>query len=138
MPATKMRPPLNPGDAEETPATRVRDRMRAWMETTGVSQRDFADDLDKSQVWLQKVLAGENAVRLKDLDEVAMAMRTTASELVRSTEERYQLELTPSEVRIVEKLRRRPEAFAAIAALLQVPTPPTTPRPHERRPKKRS
>lgn len=106
----------------ENPAERLRDRMRQWMDTTGLSQDEFVADLQKSQVWLQKILKGENHVRLKDLDDVARAMRTTASELVRTNDERYQLELTATEVRILEKLRRRPEAFNAVAALLRVPT----------------
>lgn len=108
-------------DEPDTPAERVRERMKHWLETTGLSQDEFVADLQKSQVWLQKVLKGENHVRLKDLDAVADAMRTTASELVRGTSERYQLELTPTEVRIVEKLRRRPTAFNAVAELLQIP-----------------
>lgn len=104
-----------------SPADRVRQRMARWMELAGLSQRDFADDLHKTQVWLQKILAGENDVRLRSLDEIAQAMRTTAAELVRGEDERYQLELTPTEVRIIEQLRRRPEAFQAIAMLLEVP-----------------
>jgi transcriptional regulator with XRE-family HTH domain len=107
---------------ETSPAARVRQRMKHWMDTTGVGQRDFSGDLHKSQIWLQKILKGENHVRLKDLDEVAQAMRTTASDLVRGDDERYQLELTPTEVRILERMRRRPEAFTAIASLLGVPT----------------
>lgn len=108
-------------DESDHPAHRVRLRMAQWMATTGVNQRDFADDCHKSQVWLQKVLSGENQARLKDVDDIATAMRTTASELVRTTEERYQLELSPTEVRILERLRRRPEAYSAVAFLLQVP-----------------
>lgn len=118
---------VNMSAETDNPAGRVRERMRAWMETTQVGQREFAGDLQKSQVWLQKVLTGENHVRLKDLDEVAHAMRTTSSELVRSKEDRYQLELTPTEVRILEKLRRRPEAFQAVAALLQINAISTAP-----------
>lgn len=105
------------------PATRVADRIRRWLDTAGLNQRDFAQDIGKSQVWLQKVLAGENHVRLRDVDTVAHAMRTTASELVRDLgEQRYMLELTPTEVRIIEKLRRRPEFMKATAALLGVDT----------------
>lgn len=109
---------------KKTPADRVRERMERWMALAGLSQRDFAADLEKTQVWLQKVLAGENDVRLRTLDDIARAMRTTAAELVRGDEDRYQLELTPTEVRIVEQLRRRPEAFHAIAMLLEVPFDP--------------
>jgi transcriptional regulator with XRE-family HTH domain len=105
------------------PAERIRERMRRWMDTTQLDQRTFAEDLGKSQVWLQKVLSGENSVRLKDLDRLAEAMRTTASELVRSNEERYQLELSPTEVRVIEQLRRAPDTYRAITILLKIPAP---------------
>lgn len=111
---------------DDSPAGRVRVRMQRWLETTGMGQREFAADLKKTQVWLQKILSGENHVRLKDLDDVAQAMRTTAAELVRGPEERYRLELTPTEVRILERLRHRPEAYDAIAYLLRIPSVPST------------
>ena len=103
------------------PAERVQARLRRWLDTTGLSQREFAADLQRSQVWLQKVLAGKIRVTLKDLDRVARAMRTTASELVRTEEERYQLELTPTELRLLEALRRRPEAYESLFDLMHLP-----------------
>lgn len=103
--------------------------MQRWLVVTGLSQRDFAAELQKTQVWLQKVLAGENEVRLRHLDDVARAMRTTAAELVRADDDRYQLELTPTEVRIIEQLRRMPESFAAITTLLRVPYGSPVPAP---------
>jgi transcriptional regulator with XRE-family HTH domain len=110
--------------------------MQAWMETTGVAQREFAADLQKTQVWLQKILSGENHVRLKDLDDVAHAMRTTASELVRSEADRYQLELTPTEVRILENLRRRPDMLTAVASFLKITVPVARDYPVTREPVK--
>lgn len=104
--------------APMNPAERVRERIRHWMDTTKIGQREFASDLDKSQVWLQKVLSGENDVRLKHLDDVARALRTTAAELVRGEEDRYQFELTPTEVRILERMRHRQHVLRAVAALL--------------------
>lgn len=116
------------------PADRVRERLKVWLDTTGLGQRQLAIDLDKSQVWLQKVLAGENHIRLRDLDQIAGALRTTAAELVRAEDDRYQLELTPTEVRIVETLRHRPDARDAIASLLKLtdahkPAPVAKPEP---------
>jgi transcriptional regulator with XRE-family HTH domain len=90
------------------------------MDVAGLDQRTMAEACNKSQVWLQKVLAGENHVRLKDLDFVAAAMRTTAAELVRSDDNRYQLECSPTEVRLIERLRRRPDLFDALMLLLDV------------------
>lgn len=112
--------------APNTPADRVRERMRRWMDVTKIGQRAFAKDLHKTQIWLQKVLVGENHVRLRDLDLVAAAMHTTAAELVRSDDNRYQLELSPTEVQIIERLRRRGDLFAAISTLLDIPAPRTS------------
>lgn len=104
-----------------TPADRVRERIRRWLTVTKLTQRDFSASVKKSQVWLQKVLRSENEVRLADLDVVAQAMRTTAAELVREEDERYQLELTPTEVRVIEQLRRRPELFGAVCTICELP-----------------
>lgn len=109
------------------PAERVRERLRQWMDTTGLGQRELANDLHRSQVWLQKVLAGENHIRLRDLDDIAKALRTTACELVRAEDDRYQMELAPTEVRIIEKLRHRPNQRDAIASLLGIGEPPKPP-----------
>lgn len=105
---------------DDTPATRVRDRMKDWLQVTGISQQEFVEELQKTQPWLAAILKGKNDVRLADLDIIAQAMRTTASELVRTSDERYQLELSPTEVRIMERLRHRPEMYGAIATLLRV------------------
>jgi len=110
-------------------AARVRERLEHWLETTGMAQRQFALRLQKSQIWLQKVLSGENHVRLKDLDALAIAMRTTPSELVRLPEDRYQLEATPTELRLIERLRDKPELAQAVATLLGIGLAPSTPEP---------
>jgi transcriptional regulator with XRE-family HTH domain len=104
-------------------ADRVRERMRDWMETTGLDQRTFSDALGKSQVWLQKVLKGENHVRLRDLDQVADAMRTSASELVRDDSARYTLECSPSEVRLIERLRHQPDIHEAVTTIINARFP---------------
>lgn len=109
-----------------SPAERVRLRLQQWMDTTKIGQRQLADDLQKTQVWLQKVLAGENHIRLRDLDDVARALHTTASELVRDEQDRYQFELTPTEVRVIEHMRHRPETLYAIATLLRIEMPNNT------------
>lgn len=106
------------------PAERVRDCLRDWLDTTGVTQKELATDLNKTQVWLQKVLKGENDVRLRDLDGIADALRTTASDLVRGEDERYRVELAPTEMRIIEKMRHRPAIREHVAALLNIPAEP--------------
>lgn len=113
----------------DSPADRVRARLKHWLDITKLGQRQFAQDVGKTQVWLQKVLSdGEkgNDVRLRDLDTIARAMRTTASELVRTADDYYALELTPTELRIIEQLRRRQELLLAVATILGVGLPVTS------------
>jgi transcriptional regulator with XRE-family HTH domain len=109
------------------PAERVRDALTRWLDTTKLTQRQLAKGLDRSQPWLDKVLQGKNDVRLADLDVVANTLRTTASELVRAEDDRYQMELSPTELRVIERLRHRPELMEAIAILLDVRPPKVEP-----------
>jgi transcriptional regulator with XRE-family HTH domain len=102
----------------DDPAQRVRRRLAEWMDIAGLTQRELAGELERSQPWLDKILTGENSVRLKDLDDLARRMRCTASDLVRETTERRTLELTPSEVRLVERARRRPDLLQACLLLM--------------------
>lgn len=104
----------------DTPADRVRERMRQWLEMADLTQDEFAASMSKTQEWLAAILKGKNDPRLRDLDLIADAMRTSASELVRATSDRYQLELTPTEVRILEKLRRKPDTLKGLLLLLDV------------------
>lgn len=109
-----------------TPAERVRERLKHWLAVTNLTQRELARTVQKSQVWVKHVLHGTNEVRLRDLDIVADAMRTTASELVRADDERYQLELSPTEVRVIEKLRRDSRLYAAVCMICEIPPPPVS------------
>ena len=116
-----------------TPPERVRLAILRWLDTTKLTQRQLAETMHRSQAWLDKVLQGKNDVRLEDLDVVARALRTTAPELVRAEEERYQMELSPTEVRVIERLRHRQDLFDLIARLLDarvdpVKLPDTIPR----------
>lgn len=111
-------------DTAANPAKRVRERMQQWLDLTKLGQREFAKAMQKSQIWLQKVLSGENHVRLKDLDIVAAAMRTTAADLVRTEDRRYLIECTPAEFAVLERLRMRRESFEAVRMLLDVPLEP--------------
>lgn len=105
------------------PAERVRFRLQEWMDTTGITQRPFASKLKKTQPWLQAILKGQNAVRLQDLDDIAAALSTTASELVRKGDDRYVVELTPDEFRVLQRWRHSPEIATAVQTLLEAHFP---------------
>jgi transcriptional regulator with XRE-family HTH domain len=107
--------------ARDDPAERVRERIERWLELTGLTHQEFADEMGHSKEWVQKILSRQNKVRLQDIDKIAALMRLTASELVRNGEsERYQMDLAPTEVRLVEKLRRTPHGMESLAYLLKL------------------
>lgn len=107
----RMAPPPNP-------AERVRQRLLRWIDDTKITQRDFAALFGKTQAWLEKILQGENHVRLEDLDVVAGVLRTTASDLLRQTDERYQVDCSPTEIRILEAMRQSPDVARGVLLIL--------------------
>lgn len=117
-----------PPVTERTAADRVRDRIRAWLDVSGETQEDFVRRFGRTKEWLQKVLSAENQVRLADIDRIARAMHMTPPDLVRDeTEGRFQLDLSPTEVRLIHRVRHRPKAMEALEELMQLyPSRPTT------------
>jgi hypothetical protein len=136
-PSRAPHPPTSP-PPHPHPAERVRDRIREWLDLTKQGQREFAAQCGgKSQVWLQKILIGDagdgNDIRLRDLDLIAAAMRTSAAELVRGFERRFILELTADELRVLEQLRRNPQTMRGISILLGDSEPAHHPHPKARK-----
>lgn len=66
--------------------------------------------MGKSEVWLSNVLSGKRGIRIKDLDKLADFFRIPVSELVRESDAEL-IEVTPSELALLRKLRRAPDAF---------------------------
>lgn len=95
---------------EVTPSERARERLRSALDRDIWTQREFARKIGKSQPWLVKILSGENALRLDDLDAVAAVLQMPAAELIRDNENAL-LELRPSEVRAIRALRRLPTSL---------------------------
>lgn len=87
-----------------TPADRARERLRALLDRHIWTQREFAERVGKSQPWLQKILDGENHLRLEDLDTVATALNVPTAELIRGDQDEL-VELTPSELRLLRAFR---------------------------------
>ena len=87
-----------------TPSERAKVRLKYFLDRDAWTQREFASKLDKSQPWLQKILSGENAIRLDDLDAIAAALKIPPGELVRDAEHDL-MELTPLEVTLIHAFR---------------------------------
>lgn len=82
---------------ERTPAGKIR-------------QKTFADYMGKSEAWLTNVLSGKRGLRIIDLDRVADFFRLPVSEFVREADAEL-VEVTPTEKKLLRKLRRAPEGF---------------------------
>lgn len=100
-------------------ADRVRKRLRDEIEQRDVSQRELADLLTAAtgEVWTQsrigKVLTGYVELKLEDVDYIAQAVGMSLTEAVRDRGLEFYAELTPSEMRVIELLRRRGPLFLA-------------------------
>lgn len=97
-----LAPPMTPLD----PATRVRQRIARLLEDRGFTQRQMAKSLGHGDQWASNLLSGRSQLTWDDFDKVAKFLRVPPSELVRLSEDAW--ELTPTEMRVVRALRMLP------------------------------
>lgn len=88
------------------PRTRVRQRIRRLLEDRGRTQRAFATALGHGDQWASNLLSGHSQLAWGDVDKVAQFLRVPPSELVRMSDDPW--ELTPTEMRVVRALRMLP------------------------------
>jgi transcriptional regulator with XRE-family HTH domain len=117
-----------------TAAERTRQRLREELIARDISQRDLADALSKrggtelcTQSKISKVLSGRVALRVDDADAIATAAGISLTEAVRDRGIEFCAEMTPSELRVLELLRQRPEFLQGVMLLLRIPPPLTKP-----------
>lgn len=93
------------------PAERVAARIGEILDRDAWTQREFADRFGerlgepRSQPWLQKILDGDNHMRLEDLDHAAAVLGVPTAELVRAPED-YLVEVTPIELQVLRLYRQ--------------------------------
>lgn len=117
-------------------STRALLRIREEMTERHLSQRDLADVLHCSQGRIAKILNGGVNLRLDDLDALAKAVGIALTETVRDRGMEFYAEMTPTELRILERIRRRPQAIQAMLVLLDI-RPGVEPSPDTRKQKTR-
>jgi transcriptional regulator with XRE-family HTH domain len=110
-----------------TVADRAVLRIREEMAERKVSQRELADRLECSQGRVAKLLNGGVQLRVNDMALLATAVGITPVEALRDRGLEFFAELTPSEVRILERLRRRPNALQGALLMLGLDEPKTKP-----------
>jgi len=111
-------------------STRVRERLREELRARDITQRELADALSKQtdDYWTQskvgKVLTGHVELKVDDADAIAKVAGIFLTEAVRDRGLEFYAEMTPTELRILERLRQRPQVLQGVMMILDmVPTP---------------
>jgi len=86
--------------------TRVRQRIRRLLDDQGKTNRALAKWIDHREQWVSNMLAGRFPLSLDEIDRVALFLNVPASELIRHSEDPW--ELSPTEMRMVRALRMLP------------------------------
>lgn len=112
-------------------ATRVRKRIREELDRLGVAQADIAGQLKWSQSKVAQKLTGRTPWTIEELDALCFIAGIPPTEAVRDRGLEFCAEMTPTELRLLERIRQLPHADKdAIMRLLAVAN---NTRPEERR-----
>lgn len=103
-------------------ADTARLRMREEMLRRGLNQRELSAQLDWSQGRLGKVLTGRTDLKVNDMAAVCQVLGLSVVEAVRDRGLEFCAEMTPTELRTLERIRQLPKAIEAIMTLLDVRT----------------
>lgn len=86
--------------------TRVRNRLRDEKAKLKLSETDIAGQLQWSQPRVAQKLTGRTPITLNELESLCFAMGISPSECVRDRGLEFMAEMTPTELRALEQLRR--------------------------------
>lgn len=96
-------------------------RVREEMERKKLSQREVADLLVWSQSRIAKILTGRVELTVDTLEALCFAVGLSLTEAVRDHGMEFCAEMTPTELRILERIRQLPKpVLDAVMTLLQV------------------
>ncbi len=106
-------------------------RVREEMERQKMSQREMSDLLKWSQSRVAKILTGRVELSLDDLEALCFAVGLSVVEAVRDHGMEFCADMTPTELRILERMRQLPQPITD--SLLQLLNVKDHTRPQERR-----
>lgn len=115
--------------AAMTVSDRVRQRLKDAMADLDMSQRELSEVLSSQtqETWSQsrvlKVLNGHVELRVEDVNAIAGVVGISLCEAVRDPGMEFYAEMTPTELRLFQVLRRKPSQLDAMMTLLGVPRP---------------
>jgi transcriptional regulator with XRE-family HTH domain len=109
----------------------VRRRLREEMDRLDMSQRDVAGLVNWSQSKVAHILTGHVQMTVDDLATFCFALNLSVTEAVRDQGLEFVAEMTPTELRLLERIRQLPARDVdAVMTILDVKAKT---RPHERR-----
>jgi transcriptional regulator with XRE-family HTH domain len=120
-----------------TAAQRAVARIRQEMTERRISQRDLASILKCSQGRIAKLLNGGVHLRINDVERMAKAVGIDVTEAVRDHGLQFLAEMTPSELRLLHRLRQRPLQMHGLLQFLEIQDdvrPPGPSKPKRGRP----
>lgn len=125
----------------ERASDRVRLRLKEALKAQDISQRELADGLSRTtdEFWTQsrvaKVLNGNVELKVDDVDAIAKVAGIFISEAVRDRGLEFYAEMTPTELRILERIRQKPNTLQGLMLLLDMQSH-SEPRPVSNKPKR--
>lgn len=100
---------------------RVRDRLKEEAQKRKLSQRDLAGFLQWTLSKVSKKLNGYTMIDLNELEALCFAVGITPTEAVRDRGLEFCAEMTPTELRVLEQIRKLSKpTFDAYLQVLQV------------------
>jgi transcriptional regulator with XRE-family HTH domain len=107
-------------DMADSLSERVRRRLRDEMAAKNLNQADVAGRLQWTQSRVSKLLNGKVDLRLEDVEALCFSVDISIVEVVRDHGLEFCAEMSPSELRILERLRQLPpQVVEALMMLLQ-------------------
>ncbi len=95
-------------------------RIREEMTARHISQRDLAERLQCSQGRVAKILNGGVNLRLNDVATLTNAVGISVVEAVRDRGLEFHAEMSPTELRILERIRQRPNVLQGLMTILEM------------------
>lgn len=110
---------------------RVRLRLREEMARQDISQRHVAQILKSNQSRISKLLNGRVAFNLDDLESFCFVLGIPPTEAVRDLGMEFCAEMTPTELRFLEQIRKVPkDILPGVLWMFDVRTKTTKPDRH--------
>lgn len=117
-------------------AENARIRLREEMSRKHLSQREIAGLLDWSQSRVAKLLTGRVEMSLSDLEALCFALGVSPVEAVRDRGLEFCADMTPTELRVLERIRQLP--VQQVDALMMILEISSKTRPQDRRATRRT